>query len=78
MFFKIDFLTISQISQENACVGVLLMKLQALGPANLLKKETPAQMFSVKFPKALRTSFFTKQLRWLLLNQARPKSNKNS
>ena len=60
MFFKIDFLTISQISQENACVGVLLMKLQALGPANLLKKETPAQMFFCYISKSFKNIFFYK------------------
>ena len=36
-------------------------------PATLLKKRFWQRCFSVKFPKFLRTPFFTERLRWLLL-----------
>ena len=63
---------------KRLCWAPFLMKLQALGPANLLTKRLQHRCFPVKFAKVLKTSFFTEQLRWLLLNQARPTSNKDS
>ena len=49
----------SQISQENTCCSLLLIKLQAW---RLLHR-----CFSEKFPKFLRTPFFPENFRWLLL-----------
>ena len=37
-------------------------------PANLIKKETPAQVFSCKSCEISKNTFFMEQLRWLLLN----------
>ena len=54
---KMVLLKISQNSQENISARVsFLIKLQASGDS-----------FPVNFPKFLRTPFFTKHLRWLLL-----------
>ena len=57
---KSVFLKISQISLENICVG--------LNACNYIKKRFQHRCFPVKFPKLLRTPFFTEQLRWLLLS----------
>ena len=57
---KSVFLKISQISVENICVG--------LKACNYIKKRLQHRCFPVKFPKFLRTPFFTEQLRWLLLS----------
>ena len=54
MFFKI-----SQISQENTCVGVFFR--------NLVKKRLQHRCFLVKLAKFLRPPFFTEHFRWLLL-----------
>ena len=57
------FLNISQNSQENTCARVSLL----ITLLNFVKRETLAQVSSVKFVKFLRTLFFTKHLRQLLL-----------
>ena len=53
------FLKISQNSQEITCVGVL--------QANFIKKETLKQVLSCEFCEIFKNTFFTEQLRWLLL-----------
>ena len=57
---KYVFLKISQISQENTCVGVLW-------GLQLYQKETPTQMVSCEIYKIFRNTFFTEHLQWLLL-----------
>ena len=57
------FLNISQNSQENTCARVSLL----ITLLNFVKRETLAQVSSVKFVKFLRTLFFTKHLWQLLL-----------
>ena len=55
-----------QCSQENPCVGAsFFIKL-------LYQKKTPTQCFPVNIAEFLRTPFFTKHLRWLLLNIRKP------
>ena len=61
------FLEITQNSQENTYARVsFLIKLQASESA-LLKKRLWHRCFPVNFAKFLRATFFTEQLRWLLL-----------
>ena len=62
--------TIIQISQENMCWSLFLIKFHA---ATLLKKRLEHSCFPVKFAGFPRTTFFTEDLRWLLLNQINPK-----
>ena len=50
------FLRFSQNSQKNTCAR-----------ASLLKRRLWQRCFPANFAKFLRTSFFTEQLRWLLL-----------
>ena len=53
---------ISQNSQEIICVRVsFLIKLQASGLNNFIKKKTLAQLFSCKFCKVFKNTFFTEQ-----------------
>ena len=49
------FLKISQILQENICVGVLQV-------CNFIKKRLRYRCFPVKIGKFLRTTFFTKDI----------------
>ena len=51
------FFEISQNSQENTCASLFLIKLQAMGPATLLKKETLAQVFSCEFCEISKNTF---------------------
>ena len=60
VLLKKVFLKISQISQENSCVGV------SFRPANLLKRDTTL-VFSCKFAKFLRTTILKKIYKRLLL-----------
>ena len=50
VLWKKVFLKISQISQENTCVGV------SFRPATLFKKRLQHWCFPVKFPKFLKTT----------------------
>ena len=59
------FSEISQISLENTCAGVFLIKLQA---CNFIQKKLQQRCFPAKFAKLLRTPFFIEHLRWLLLS----------
>ena len=49
------FLKISQISQENTCIGVSSQKNCRSSGLQFYQKETPTQVFPVKFTKFLRT-----------------------
>ena len=61
------FLGISQNSPENTGFRVsFLLKLRA-DALNVIQKETPAQVFSCEFCKISNNTFFTENLRWLLL-----------
>ena len=51
MFFRI-----SQISQENTCVGVFFSNVAALKACNFVNKRLQHRYFPVKFAKFLRTS----------------------
>ena len=56
------FLKILQNSQENTCTRAsILRKLQA-SACNFIKKETLAHVFSCKFCKIFRNTFFTEHL----------------
>ena len=64
------FLKISKISQEITCAGVSFLKqLQALA-WNFIKKVTLAQVFSSKFCKTFKNTYFTEHFWWLLLPTA--------
>ena len=61
------FLEISQNSQENTCaIDSFLIKLQA-SAQQFIKKESLAQLFFCEFCETSKNTFFTEQLRWLLL-----------
>ena len=51
----------------NKVEDLLLIKLQTFRPATLLKR-LQHRFYPVKFPKFLRTPFFTEHLWWLLLS----------
>ena len=63
------FLKLLQNSQENTCVGISFNKLyQKLNLIiNFIKKKLQHRYFLAKFAKFLRSTFFTENLRWLLL-----------
>ena len=53
------FLEISQNSQENTCARVSFFnKVAGLRPVTLLKKESPAQVFSCEFFEISKNTFF--------------------
>ena len=60
MFFKIGAL-------KNFAKFIGKHQCQSLRPENLLKKRLWHRCFPMNFVKILRTPFFTKHLRWLLL-----------
>ena len=63
------FFEIPQNSQENTCARVsFLIKLQASGSFNFIKKETLAQVFSVIFCEIFKKPFFIEHLWWLILD----------
>ena len=59
-YVKKVFWKISQTLQEMACAGVSL----------LIKKETPAQVFSCEFCEISKNTFFIEHLWWPLLKTA--------
>ena len=59
MFFKIGVLKMSQISQENACVGSLFNIVAGL--ALKFFEETPTQVFSCEICKIFKNTSFTEQ-----------------
>ena len=67
-FHSVSFpLEISLNSQENTCAKIsFLMKLQA---CNFIKKETLEQVFFCVFCEIPNDTFFTEDLRWLLLHR---------
>ena len=46
----------------------MFLKIGVLKNLQFYQKKSPVQVLSCKFPKFLRTSFFTEHLRWLLLS----------
>ena len=68
-FSKYVILRISQYSQENTCVGVLLYnKVAGIQACNFIKKSFQPRFFPVNIVKIFRTAFFIEHLWWLLLN----------
>ena len=67
--YKKVFLKILQDSKENTCARVsFLIKLQVKA-GNFSKSRLWHRCFPVNFAKFLRTYFYLKQLRWLLLKK---------
>ena len=67
MFFKTDVLKNFEIfTRKRLCWSVFLIKLQALRPAHVLKRDSKTGAF-VNIAKFLRTACFVEYLRWLLL-----------
>ena len=52
---------------KHLCRSSLLNKVAGLSPAILLKKETPAQVFSCEFSKKFWNTFSIQHLCWLVL-----------
>ena len=66
IFFKIYVLkTLANFIGKHLCWSLLLLKLQTLRTATLLKGAS--RRFPVKFANLLRATFFTEHLQWLLL-----------
>ena len=61
-FLKIILWTETQLNNNVTCWKVLKLSI-----ANFIKKETLAEVFSCEFCEIFKKTFFTKQLRWLLL-----------
>ena len=61
-FLKIILWTETQLNNN-----VTYWKVLKLSIANFIKKETLAEVFSCEFCEIFKKTFFTKQLRWLLL-----------
>ena len=61
------FLKFLQISLENTCIGVFLIKLLAWRSVTLFKKRLHHSCFPVNITKFLRTAFCMEHLKWLLL-----------
>ena len=53
-------LKISQISQENICLSLFLIKLQAPEGLQRFSKETPTQVFSCEIYEIFKNTFFYK------------------
>ena len=63
-FIKKLFLKISRYSQENTCVGVsFLIKLQALRPVTLLKRDSDTGFFSCEYCEIFKNTYFEEHLR---------------
>ena len=60
MFFKMVLLKISQISQENICLSLFLIKSQAPEGLQLFSKETPTHVFSYEIYEIFKNTFFYK------------------
>ena len=58
---KNTFLKISQTSQENTCVGVFFMKLQAFS-LQVFQKETPTQVLSCEVCETFKNTYFEEYL----------------
>ena len=68
MFFKIGVLeNFANFTGKHLCWSLLLIKSQAKGPATLLKRNDPTQMFSCEICENFKNTFFTEHLQWLLL-----------
>ena len=60
VFWK-KVLKILEISQENTCAGVFLVKLQVFSQ-QVFKKETPTQMLSCEVWETLKNTYFEEHL----------------
>ena len=72
MFFKMGVLkNFTNFTRKHQCWSLILVKLQALFAATLLKRllivPCSNTYFPVKFAKFLRIPFFTEHFQWLLL-----------
>ena len=71
MFFKIDILkNFAIITGKHLCWSPFLIKLHTWRSAALLNRDSH-RCFHVDFSKCLRTAFFIKHLRWLLLSKVK-------
>ena len=59
---------LAKFKEKRLCQSPSFNKVAGLRPATLLKKRLWHKCFPVNFAKFLRTSFLTKHLRWLLLD----------
>ena len=57
----------AKFTGKHLCQRLFFNKVAGLSPATLLKRSHWHRCFPVTFEKFLRTPFFTKHLRWLLL-----------
>ena len=65
IFFKIGVLkNFAIFIGKHMCWSLFLIKLQALKPATLLKRDPNTGVFLSYLQKFLRTPFFTQHLRW--------------
>ena len=67
MFFKIGVLKNLTVFTETPVLESLLNKVVGPKACNFFKKKFQHRCFPVNFAKFLRTAFFIKHLRWLLL-----------
>ena len=71
MFFKIGILkNFAIITGKHLCWSPFLIKLHTWRSAALLNRDSH-RCFHVDFSKCLRTAFFIKHLRWLLLSKVK-------
>ena len=71
MFFKIGILkNFAIITGKHLCWSPFLIKLRTWRSAALLNRDSH-RCFHVDFSKCLRTAFFIKHLRWLLLSKVK-------
>ena len=64
---KFVFRNFAKFKGKHLCQSRFFNKVAGLRPATLLKKRLWHRYFPVTFAKFLKTSFFTEDLRWLLL-----------
>ena len=62
----------AKFTEKYLCQSLLFNKVAGLRLPTLLKKRVWHSCFPVNFVKVLRTAFFTKHLRWLLLTTVCP------
>ena len=57
----------AKFTGKNLCQSLIFNKVAGIRPATLLKKRPWHRFYPVNFAKFLRTPYFTKYFRWLLL-----------
>ena len=68
MYFRIGVLkNFAMFTGKHLCWSLFFNKYAGLKACNFIKKRLQHRFFPVKFPKFLRTPFFTEHVRWLLL-----------